>query len=84
MYRESLTMRRKLLGGEHPETATTLHNLAGVLMGQNKLAQAEAMYREALVMIRKSLGNGQSRTTRDRLARLRDNQILFEHSTPSP
>ena len=50
MYREALAMRRKLLGNEHPDVATTLNGLAWVLAVKGKLAEAETMYREALAM----------------------------------
>ena len=57
MHREALAMRRKLLGNEHPDVATSLHNMALVLDYQGKLAEAETMHREALAMRRKLLGN---------------------------
>ena len=37
--------------------ALSLDNLADVLQAQGKLAEAETMYREALAMRRKLLGN---------------------------
>ena len=38
----------QVLGDEHPATSTSLNNLAGILMEQNKLAEAEPLMRKAL------------------------------------
>ena len=57
MYRDSLAMRKKRLGAEHPDVAMSLNNLADVLISEDKTADAEAVQREALAMQRKLLGN---------------------------
>jgi hypothetical protein len=36
IYREALAVRQKVLGPEHPDTATSLDNLAGLLSAQGK------------------------------------------------
>ena len=36
------------LGEDHPDTVTSLNNLAGVLEAQGHLKEAEALYREAV------------------------------------
>ena len=54
LYRQALAIHRKLLG-EHPDVATSLNNLAGVLLDQDKFADAEEYMREALAMRRKVL-----------------------------
>jgi len=57
MHLSALALRKKLLGGEHPEVANSLNNLAEVFYQQGKWADAEATHREALVMRKKLLGN---------------------------
>jgi tetratricopeptide (TPR) repeat protein len=49
LFRETLEMRRTLLGADHPDVAWTLYNYAYMLMEQGELARAEALAREALV-----------------------------------
>ncbi|MEO1575504.1 MAG: tetratricopeptide repeat protein, partial [Pseudomonadota bacterium] len=49
-HRESLSIKRDLLGDMHPSLATTLNNLGAVLAKLGKHDEAEASYREALTM----------------------------------
>jgi tetratricopeptide (TPR) repeat protein len=51
-----LALRRKLLGEEHPDTATAYTSLAHSLRSQGKHAEAEAAYRKALDLRRQLLG----------------------------
>ena len=44
--RQALTMRRKLLGNEHPEVAASLDNLALILRKEKQLPEAEALARQ--------------------------------------
>ena len=55
-YRESLAMKRVLLGDKHPEIAAGLENLAMSLQDKGDLAGAETMYRQSLDMRRELLG----------------------------
>ena len=48
-------MRQKLLGAEHPDVATSLNNLAGVLFRQGKYEAAESLYRQGLQMSQKDV-----------------------------
>jgi eukaryotic-like serine/threonine-protein kinase len=48
-------MRRKLLGDEHPDVATTLEDLAVFLRDQRRWAEARAVRHEALLMRKKLL-----------------------------
>jgi Tetratricopeptide repeat len=48
LLRDALAMREMLLGPEHPDTATSLDNLAGLLRGQGDLAAARPLYERAL------------------------------------
>ena len=49
-------MRRRLYGREHPEVADSLMDLAEVLQDRGDLDGAETLFREALAMRRKLLG----------------------------
>jgi eukaryotic-like serine/threonine-protein kinase len=57
MFREALTMQRRLFGNEHEDVAATLNNLALVLSDKGQIAEAEAMFNEALAIQRKLSGN---------------------------
>jgi serine/threonine-protein kinase len=56
-FRESLDLRRRLLGTEHPAVAATLNNLAAVYARGGNWRAAEPLYREALERYRKLLGD---------------------------
>lgn len=57
MQRDSLAMRKKLLGSDHPDVADSLGELASILQAQGKLADAETFAREALAIRKTKLGN---------------------------
>jgi serine/threonine protein kinase/Tfp pilus assembly protein PilF len=57
MHRKALALRKKLLGSEHPDVASSLSNVGMSLWRQGKLAEAEKLHREALAMRRKLLGS---------------------------
>src|ERR1043166_8070410 len=57
VQREALAIRRKLYGNEHRDVATSLDNLARLLLAQGKAAEAEATFRDALAMRRNVLGD---------------------------
>lgn len=55
-HREALDMRRELFGDEHTDVATTLHNLATVLLERSgRIEEAQALAREALTQRRRLL-----------------------------
>ena len=54
-HREALEIRRRELH-EHPDVASSLHNLAGVLRGLGRRDEAEVLLREGLAMNQKLLG----------------------------
>src|SRR5271165_4756914 len=56
LYREALRIRHKVLGNEHPDTATSLNNLALLYHEMGEYAKAEPLYREALRIRQKVLG----------------------------
>ncbi len=58
MQREALAIRRKLLGDEHLDVASSLHSLGFALWRrQLKPAEAESVTRESLAIRRQLLGN---------------------------
>ena len=52
----ALAIREKVLGPEHPETATSLNNRAGLLRDKGDYAVAEPLLRRALAIKEKALG----------------------------
>jgi hypothetical protein len=50
IYREVLTVRRRVLGYEHPDTLLTANNLANTLTGLGKYVVADAICREVLAV----------------------------------
>jgi tetratricopeptide (TPR) repeat protein len=55
MNRQTLALREKVLRREHPDTLTSMNNLAGVLNRQGKYKEAEAMHRQTLAISKKML-----------------------------
>jgi hypothetical protein len=45
-----------MLGLEHPDTLTSINNLAGVLNRQGKYKEAKAMHRQTQAISKKMLG----------------------------
>ena len=56
LYKQALEMSKKVLGEEHPYTATRLHNLAGALLCQGNAEEAARMGKQALAILEKALG----------------------------
>ena len=56
LYQEALRIRQKVLGPEHPDTATSLNNLAVLYQDMGEYAKAEPLYQEALRIRQKVLG----------------------------
>jgi len=52
----ALAIRETVLGPEHPDTATTLNNLAGLYWRQGKDEQAEPLFQRALTIYERALG----------------------------
>src|SRR5262249_42760198 len=48
--------RREELRIDHPNVATQLNNLAGLLQDSKRLSEAELLYRRALAIVEKSYG----------------------------
>jgi non-specific serine/threonine protein kinase/serine/threonine-protein kinase len=60
--KSALTARRELLGHDHPDTLTSIHNLGLLLQDQGKLEEAESHLREALEGQRRVLGDDHPHT----------------------
>ncbi|KAH9859266.1 hypothetical protein J1614_012214 [Plenodomus biglobosus] len=56
MNRQTLVGTEKVLGHEHPDTLTSMNNLATVLNIQGNYEEAEAMHRQMMVRREKVLG----------------------------
>ena len=50
IYLRSLAIREKMLGTDHPDTATSLNNLAVVYDNQGRYEKAESHYLRALAI----------------------------------
>src|SRR5262249_701365 len=55
LFERLLAMREKILGAEHPDTATSLHDLAFVLNEQGDLDGARRHYERAIAIREKTL-----------------------------
>ena len=53
---EALAIRETALGPDHPDTATSLNNLAGLYKAQGRLDEAAPLYARALAIREKALG----------------------------
>ena len=58
MYRRALAIREKALGPDHPDTATSLNNLALLLKSKGDYAGAEPLCRRALADCGEGVGAG--------------------------
>jgi serine/threonine-protein kinase len=56
LLEQSLALRRRIHGAEHPEVAESLEALGVLAQARGELDQAEALHRQALAMRRKLLG----------------------------
>ncbi len=56
-FQQALTMRKRLLGEDHPDIAQSLHNLATLYSNQGHHSEAEHLSKLALVMRKQLLGD---------------------------
>ena len=80
----TVVIREKALGEDHPDVATSLNNLAGLLEAQGKLDEAEPMYRRALAIDEKALGEDHPdvATSLNNLAYLLQSQHKLDEAEP--
>ena len=57
LYQQALEMRKRLLGDEHPDVASSLNNLANLYDSQGRYTEAEPLYQQALEMRKRLLGD---------------------------
>ena len=67
-----LAISEKVLGPEHPDVATSLHNLAMLYQVQERYAEAEPLFQRALAIMEKVLGLEHPQT-----AAARQNYTIF-------
>ena len=84
LYVRALAIYEQELGGEHPDTATTLNNLAGLYRSQGKYAEAEPLYMRALAIREQELGgeHPDTATSLNNLALLYANQGKYAEAEP--
>src|SRR5271163_3084219 len=56
MYMQSLDIKKRLLGEEHPEVALNLQNLAACYCAKRKYAEAEVLFKRSLEIREKIIG----------------------------
>ncbi len=56
LYEKALAIRRKVLGEEHPDTASSYNSLGQILYSQGRYAAAQPLYERAVASRRKVLG----------------------------
>jgi tetratricopeptide (TPR) repeat protein len=79
-HRKVLSLRKEVLGPEHPDTLTSMGNLAGVLVLQGKYEDAEAINRQALALREMVLGreHPDTLTSTSNLALVLGSQVKYE------
>ena len=79
-YEKALSIREKVLGKEHPSTATTYNNMALVYTNQGDYVKALVNYRKALSIREKVLGKEHPDTanTYNNMALVYDNQADYD------
>ena len=84
LYQRALTIREQALGADHPDTATSLNNLATLYQYQGKYEQAEPLLQRALTIREKVLGADHSDTASslNDLAGLYRDQGKYEQAEP--
>ena len=84
LYDEALLIRRRVLGADHPYTATGLNNLAGLYHDQGRYQDAEPMYHDALSIFRRVLGadDPNTATSLNNLAQLYRVQERYAEAAP--
>ncbi|MBE9110361.1 tetratricopeptide repeat protein [Nodosilinea sp. LEGE 07298] len=80
----ALTMRKRLLGNEHADVATSLNNLALLYDNQGRYSEAEPLYQDALAMRKRLLGDEHPDVAQSlsNLALLYDNQGRYSEAEP--
>ena len=89
LYKQSLAIREKVLGPNHPDVAATLNGLAELYRALGRYTDAEPLYKRSLAIREKSLGPDRSEVAEslnnlgllyDAQARYADAEPLFKRS----
>ena len=67
LYRQSIAIKERHLGANHPQIATSLNNLAFVYQSMQHYADAEQMYTRALAIRAQQLGADHPKTQKVQL-----------------
>jgi len=62
LFKETIQLRKKILGKEHPDTLVSMNGLAYLFYCQGKYEAAELLYKETLQLRIKVLGEEHSDT----------------------
>ena len=62
LYKEMLEKQETILGKDHPNTLTTMHNLAGIYNAQGRYQEAETLYKEVQEKKEAILGKNHTET----------------------
>jgi tetratricopeptide (TPR) repeat protein len=84
LYQQALAIMRKRLGEQHPDTATSLNNLAGLYQAQGRYDEAEPLYQQALAIRKVRLGEQHPHTagSLNNLAGLYQAQGRYDEAEP--
>ncbi|MBP0019558.1 MAG: tetratricopeptide repeat protein, partial [Cyanobacteria bacterium SBLK] len=84
LFLQSLDLRKKLLGEDHPSVAISLNNLAGLYKSQGKYEAAEPLFLQSLDLWKKLLGEDHPSvaTSLNNLALLYKSQGKYEAAEP--
>ena len=84
LYQRALAICEKVLGPDHPSTATSLNNLALLYDHQGRYGEAEPLYQRALAICEKALGpdHPDTATSLNNLAELYRNQGRYAEAEP--
>jgi tetratricopeptide (TPR) repeat protein len=74
LFQQALEICRSQLGEDHPNTASSLNNLAGLYKSQGRYGEAEPLYQQALEIRRSQLGDDHH----DTASSLNNLAVLYE------
>jgi Flp pilus assembly protein TadD len=84
LYLQSLDIRKRQLGNDHPDVATILNNLAGLYESQGRYNDAEPLYLQSLDIRKRQLSNDHPdvATSLNNLAQLYYSQGQYNDAEP--
>jgi tetratricopeptide (TPR) repeat protein len=84
LHQRALAVCEKVLGPDHPHTATCVNNLAVLFDNQGRYAEAEPLYQRALAIFEKAQGpdHPSTATSLNNLALLYDHQGRYAEAEP--